>query len=67
MVFLWFLDQVANQRAIGSIIGAELMIFAMMIQVYRKPSITGTTNTWLLLGCAAAASFVLIAAQLANP
>ncbi len=67
MVFLWFLDQVANQRAIGSLIGAELIIFAMMIQVYRAPSITGANNNWLLLGCATAASFLLLAVQLATP
>ncbi|HXW95137.1 MAG TPA: hypothetical protein VEJ19_05475 [Nitrososphaerales archaeon] len=67
MVYLWFIDQVANQRAFGAIVGSELVIFAMMIQMYRSPSVSGRNNTWLLLGCAVAAFFLLLAVQLSVP
>jgi len=66
MLFLWFIDPLTNQRAFGAVIASEFLIFAMMIQVYRKPSITGSSNSWLLLGCSAAALFLLLAVQLAT-
>lgn len=62
-VYLWFLDLVANQRTFGALVGSELIIFAMMIYIYRKPSLTAATS-WLLLGCATAAIFLLFAMQL---
>jgi hypothetical protein len=65
-VYLWFLNLVANQRTFGAMIGSELVIFAMMIYIYRKPSLTGTTNSWLLFGCATAALFLLLAVQLGS-
>ncbi len=65
-VYLWFLDLVANQRTFGAMIGSELVIFAMMIYIYRKPSLTGATNSWLLFGCAMAAFFLLLAIQLGS-
>jgi hypothetical protein len=67
MVYLWLIDQFANQRAFGAIVSSELVIFAMMIQVYRNPSITGSNNKWLLLGCALSAFFLLLAVQLSTP
>jgi hypothetical protein len=42
------------------------VIFAMVVYVYAKPSLTDSTNTWLLAGCMTAALFLLIAAQLAS-
>lgn len=66
MVYLWFIDQLANQRAFGALIGAGLVIFAMMIYAYFKPSLTGTSNSWLLAGCVTASVFLLMAVQLAS-
>jgi hypothetical protein len=66
MAYLWFLDLVANQRTFGALIGSELVIFAMIIYAYRRPSLTGTTISWLLFGCATAALFLLLAMQLGN-
>jgi len=63
-VYLWFLDLVANQRTFGAMIGSELIIFAMMIYIYRKPSLRGTTNSWLLVGCVTTALFLILAMQL---
>jgi hypothetical protein len=65
-VYLWFIDLVANQRTFGAMVGSELVIFAMMIYTYRKPSLTGATNSWLLFGCATAALFLLLATQLGS-
>ena len=65
-VYLWLLDLVANQRTFGAMVGSELVIFAMMIYLYRKPSLTGTTTSWLLLGCVTAALFLLLAVQLGS-
>jgi hypothetical protein len=65
--YLWFLDLVANQRTFGAMIGSELVIFAMMIYLYSKPSLTSRTNSWLLFGCATAAVFLLLAMQLGSP
>ena len=63
-VYLWFSDLVANQRAFGSMLASGLVIFAMMIYVYYKPSLTGSGNSWLLAGCLTAAVFLLMAVQL---
>jgi len=67
MVYLWLINQVTNQRAFGAIISTELVIFAMMVQLYRRPSVAGSNNTWLLLGCTMAALFLLLAVQLSVP
>jgi hypothetical protein len=65
-VYLWFLDLVANQRTFGAMVGSELVIFAMMIYIYHKPSLTGRAKSWLLFGCATAALFLLLAMQLGS-
>lgn len=62
-VYLWLLDLVANQRTFGALVGSELVIFAMMMYLYRKPSLTGATSSWLLVGCVTAALFLLLAMQ----
>ncbi|HYB76356.1 MAG TPA: hypothetical protein VEC08_05305 [Nitrososphaerales archaeon] len=63
-VYLWFFNLVANQRAFGAMLGSGLVIFAMMIYAYYKPSLTGSGNSWLLAGCVTAAVFLLLAVQL---
>jgi len=65
-VYLWFIDQLSNQRAFGAMLGAGLIIFAMMIYAYYKPTLTGSGSSWLLAGCLTAAVFLLIAVQLAS-
>jgi len=64
--FAWFVDPVANQRAFGAIIGAGFVIFSMMVYAYYKPSLTGTSNSWLLAGCVTGAVFLLLAVQLSS-
>jgi hypothetical protein len=63
-VYLWIFDIVANQRAFGAMLGSGLVIFAMMIYAYSKPSLTGRSNSWLLAGCLTAAVFLMLAVQL---
>jgi len=63
-VYLWLFDIAANQRAFGAMIGSGFVIFAMMIYVYFKPSLSARSNTWLLAGCLVAAIFLLLAVQL---
>lgn len=65
-VYLWFLNLASNQRSFAAFVGSELIIFAMMIYVYRKPSLTGATTSWLLLGCVTAAAVLLLAMQLGS-
>jgi peptidoglycan/LPS O-acetylase OafA/YrhL len=66
LVYLWIVDLVSLQRVFGALLGAELVIFAMVVYVYYKPTITVASNNWLLLGCVVAASFLLIAVQLGS-
>lgn len=66
LIYLWILDLVALQRVFGAMLGSELVIFAMLVYVYYKPSLTLPTINWLLLGCSIAASFLLIAVQLSS-
>jgi len=54
-------------RRFGAVVASELMIFAMMIQIYRNPSMVGDNNTWFSSGCVVVAFFLLLAAQLATP
>ncbi|MDV3278352.1 MAG: hypothetical protein LYZ69_07790 [Nitrososphaerales archaeon] len=63
-VYLWLFNLVANQRTFGAMIGSGFVIFAMMIYAYYKPSLTGSSNSWLLAGCVTAAVFLLLAVQL---
>jgi hypothetical protein len=63
-VYVWVLDISSNQRALGALIGSELVIFAMVVYVYSKPSFRQARNSWLLAGCATAALFLLISVQL---
>jgi hypothetical protein len=64
--YAWFIDPVANQRAFGAIIASAFLLFSMMIYAYYKPSLTGTSNTWLLVGCLTGAVFLLLAVQLST-
>jgi len=64
--YLWILDLVSLQRVFGAMLGAELVIFSMVVYLYYKPTLTVTTNNWLLLGCVVAACFLLIAVQLGS-
>ncbi len=64
VVYLWILDLVSLQRVFGALLGSELVIFAMVVYIYYKPTLTVASNNWLLLGCLVAASFLLIAVQL---
>ncbi|HEV2225673.1 MAG TPA: hypothetical protein VGR56_02580 [Nitrososphaerales archaeon] len=61
--YSWFIDPVANQRAFGAIVAAALVLFSMMIYAYLKPSLTETSNAWLLAGCLMGAVLLLIAVQ----
>lgn len=62
--YLWNLDLFRGQRVFGAMLGAELIIFSMLIYVYYRPSIGGTPGNWLLLGCVATAAFLLVSIQL---
>lgn len=64
MVYLWYIDLVALQRVFGALLAAGLVIFAMALYVFSKQTLTGKTNTWLLIGCLGAASLLLMAVQL---
>ena len=64
--YLWIVDLVSLQRVFGAMLGSELVIFAMAVYVYLNPSISSTSNTWLLVGCVIAAVFLLIAVQLGS-
>ena len=66
LVYLWIVDIVALQRVFGALLGAELVIFSMVVYIYYKPTLTVASNNWLLLGCVVAASFLLIAVQLGS-
>jgi hypothetical protein len=63
-VYLWYIDLLALQRVFGALLAAGLVIFAMAIYVFTKPSLTGRGNTWLLIGCLGAAILLLMAVQL---
>jgi RsiW-degrading membrane proteinase PrsW (M82 family) len=65
-VYLWFVDISTLQRVFGALLGSELMIFATLIYVYYKPTMTGPNSKWLLMGCTTAAVFLLIAVQLGS-
>lgn len=64
--YLWILDLVSLQRVFGAMLGSELVIFAMIVYIYYKPSITAESSNWLLVGCLVAASFLLVAVQLGS-
>ena len=66
VVYLWILDLVSLQRVFGALLGSELVIFAMIVYIYYKPTLTTESNNWLLLGCLVAASFLLVAVQLGS-
>jgi hypothetical protein len=66
VVYLWILDLVSLQRVFGALLGSELVIFAMVVYIYSKPTLTIANSNWLLVGCAVAASFLLIAVQLGS-
>lgn len=42
------------------------MIFATAVYVYSKPSVAGPHAKWVVMGCAAAAVFLLISVQLGS-
>jgi hypothetical protein len=63
-VYLWYINLIISQQVFGALLAAGLMIFAMSIYVFTKESLTGRTNTWLLLGCLGTAIFLIIAVQL---
>jgi hypothetical protein len=65
-VFAWFIDPVANQRALGALIGSALVIFSMMVYAYNVPSLTGRSNSWLIAGCVTGCVFLMIAVQVSN-
>jgi peptidoglycan/LPS O-acetylase OafA/YrhL len=64
MVYLWYINLIISQQVFGALLAAGLMIFAMSIYVFTKESLTGRTNTWLLLGCLGTAVFLIMAVQL---
>jgi peptidoglycan/LPS O-acetylase OafA/YrhL len=66
LVYLWIVDLVSLQRVFGALLGSELIIFAMVVYIYYKPTLTKEGNNWLLLGCLIAASFLLVAVQLGS-
>jgi hypothetical protein len=66
LVYLWILDLVSFQRVFGAMLGSELVIFAMVVYIYYKPTLTVETSSWLLLGCVVAAFFLLVAVQLGS-
>ncbi|MDA4129556.1 MAG: hypothetical protein OK457_02185 [Thaumarchaeota archaeon] len=66
LVYLWVVDLVSLQRVFGALLGSELIIFAMVVYIYYKPTLTTESNNWLLLGCLIAASFLLVAVQLGS-
>jgi peptidoglycan/LPS O-acetylase OafA/YrhL len=66
LLYLWILDLVSLQRVFGALLGSELVIFAMVVYIYYKPTLTTSSNNWLLVGCLVAASFLLIAVQLGS-
>jgi hypothetical protein len=51
-VLPWLLDLVAAQRAIGFILGADLIAFAMIVYVYDRASDSEVNWNLLLIGCA---------------
>ncbi len=65
-VYAWLIDPVVNQRAFGALIGSAFVIFSMIIYAYYKPSLTGSSNTWLLAGCVTGSVFLLMAVQLSS-
>ena len=65
-VYLWILDLVSLQRVFGAMLGSELVIFAMVVYIYYKPTLTVTSSNWLFLGCLVAAFFLLVAVQLGS-
>lgn len=66
LVYLWIVDLISLQRVFGAMLGSEFIIFAMLVYVYYKPTLTVSTTNWLLLGCIVAAIFLLIAVQLGS-
>jgi hypothetical protein len=62
-IYLWYIDQLALQRVFGALLAAGLVIFSMAVYVFTKPSLTGRSNTWLLIGCLSAATLLLMAVQ----
>jgi peptidoglycan/LPS O-acetylase OafA/YrhL len=66
LVYLWIVDLVSLQRVFGALLGSELIIFAMVVYIYYKPTLTTASNNWLLLGCVIAATFLLVAVQLGS-
>jgi hypothetical protein len=64
MVYLWYMDLFALQRVFGALLSGGLVVFSMALYVFSKPTLTGRTNTWLLIGCLGAAILLLIAVQL---
>jgi hypothetical protein len=65
-VYLWFLDISSLQRVFGALLASELVIFATAIYVFYKPTMTGPNTKWLVMGCATAAVFLLIAVGLGS-
>ena len=66
LVYLWILDLISFQRVFGAMLGSELIIFAMVVYIYYKPTLTLENSNWLLLGCVVAAAFLLVAVQLGS-
>jgi hypothetical protein len=65
-VYLWFIDLFSLQRVFGALLGAELVIFSMVIYVYYKPTLQGSNTKLLLGGFLLAAAFLLVAVQLGS-
>jgi hypothetical protein len=66
LVYLWILNLVSFQRVFGAMLGSELVIFAMIVYIYYRPTLSVSNSNWLLVGCVIAASFLLIAVQLGS-
>ncbi len=64
--YLWIVDPVALQREFGAMLGAELVIFSMIVYVFYKHPLTKSNINWLLLGCVTATLFLVIAVFLGS-
>ncbi|MDV3293301.1 MAG: hypothetical protein LYZ70_03430 [Nitrososphaerales archaeon] len=49
--YLWFVDLFTMQGTFGAILGAELVLFAMLAHIYLKPTFAQASKPWLLAGC----------------
>ena len=59
--YLWLIDLFSMQRVFGMLLASELVAFAMLAYVYSKSSFSKVSKTWLLIGCASIAVFLILA------